>query len=270
MSERPRVPDWWLERLAAGELPEREARELLERLERAGEAARLDALEASSAEILRAHPAAEVVAEVERRAAAQGLARPRAGRPLWPVLALGGSAALTLMLVRVLDVQPDAGRAGVEPSAQSAQSDRRVPGEGSAERLIAKGLEPYLSIYRRTGASPERLAARARVRAGDTLQLAYVAAGQRFGVVASVDGRGAVTLHLPETSGRAAALDDRGETALPHAFELDATPGNERFVFVTSSAPFDTGAVVAHLEGSAPRLPAGLSLRSIELEKSTP
>jgi hypothetical protein len=268
MSERPRVPDWWLERLAAGELPEREARELRERLERAGEAARLDALEASSAEILRAHPAAGVVAEVERRAAAQGLARPRAGRPLWPVLALGGSAALTLMLVRVLDVQPEPGGAGVdEPSAQSGP---RVPGEAGAERLIAKGLEPYLSIYRRTGASPERLAARARVRAGDTLQLAYVAAGQRFGVVASVDGRGAVTLHLPETSGRAAALDDRGETALPHAFELDATPGNERFVFVTSSAPFDTGAVVAHLEGSAPRLPAGLSLRSIELEKSTP
>jgi hypothetical protein len=78
-----------------------------------------------------------------------------------------------------------------------------------------------------------------------------------------------VTLHLPETSGRAAPLDARGETPLPHAFELDATPGVERFVFVTSPEPFDTGAVVAHLEGRAAHLPAGLSLRSIELEKVT-
>jgi hypothetical protein len=108
------------------------------------------------------------------------------------------------------------------------------------------------------------------VRAGDLLQLAYVAAGQRFGVVASVDGRGAVTLHLPEAAGPAAVLDERGETALPHAFELDDTPGVERFVFVTSGAPFEAGAIVAHLEGKAPRLPAGLSLRSVELEKSTP
>jgi hypothetical protein len=247
------VPDWLLERLAAGELPVRVARELSERLDAAGERVRLDELAASNAEISRAHPAAVVAAEVERRAAAQRRVRPLVPHPIWPLLAFGGSAAL--MLALVLDEAP---------------RELETPREGNAEHLIAKGLEPHLSIYRRTGANPERLAQRARVRAGDIVQLAYVAAGQRFGVVASVDGRGAVTLHLPEAAGRAALLDERGETALPHAFELDDTPGIERFVFVTSGAPFETGAVVAHLEGKAPRLPAGLSLRSVELEKSTP
>lgn len=256
MTQRARVPDWLLERLAAGELPERVARELSERLDDAGERSRLLALEASNAEILQAHPPALVLASVERRAALRP-ARPRATPAFWPLLAFGGSAALALALV--LDAVPERDPS-VSPLAR----------EADAEQLIAKGLEPYLSIYRRTRASPERLPERARVRAGDTLQLAYVAAGQRFGVVASVDGRGAVTLHLPEAAGRAAALDDGGETALPHAFELDDTPGSERFVFVTGAAPFDTGAVVAHLEGKLPRLPAGLSLRSTELEKSSP
>jgi hypothetical protein len=253
MTRRASVPDWLLERLAAGELPARVSRELSERLDAAGERVRLDELATSNAEISRAHPAAVVAAEVERRAASQRRVRPLVPHPIWPLLAFGGSAAL--MLALVLDDSP---------------SQLDAPREGHAEHLIAKGLEPHLSIYRRTGASPERLAQRARVRAGDLLQLAYVAAGQRFGVVASVDGRGAVTLHLPEAAGGASVLDERGETALPHAFELDDTPGVERFVFVTSGAPFETSAIVAHLEGKAPRLPAGLSLRSIELEKNTP
>jgi hypothetical protein len=142
-------------------------------------------------------------------------------------------------------------------------------GSERAEQLTAKGLAPHLSIYRRTPASPERLSPQARVRAGDTLQLAYVAAGQRFGVIASVDARGAVTLHLPEQPGPAVRLDDRAETALPHAFELDATPGFERFVLVTSEAPFDTRVVVENLVKQEPVWPAPLAASSVELEKST-
>jgi hypothetical protein len=259
MKERGSVPDWLLERLAAGELPAHEAREIEARLEAAGERSRLDALAVSNAAILSAHPAAVIAAEVERRAWPR---RPLPGT--WPLLALGGSAALALVLVSV------GGPAGSDDQARERATAPFAGVEPEAEHLLDKGLEPHLSIYRRTNASPERLAPKALVRAGDTLQLAYVAAGRRFGVVASVDGRGVVNLHLPEAPGRAAALDDRGETALPHAFELDGTPGIERFVFVTSEAGFDTSAVVDHLSGKAPRLAAGLSLRSIELEKSTP
>ena len=65
----PRVSDWLLERLAAGELPPAQERSLRERLAATGDTHRLAALAASNREILAAHPAAEVAAEVRGRAA---------------------------------------------------------------------------------------------------------------------------------------------------------------------------------------------------------
>jgi hypothetical protein len=57
--------------------------------------------------------------------------------------------------------------------------------------------------------------------------------------------------------------------ALPVAFELDATPGFERFVFVTSDAPFDTAPVVAALRRDGPPLPPDLTLSSLTVYKVT-
>lgn len=267
MTSKPRVPDWLLERLGAGELPAPAAAELSARLEASGELSRLSALAASNDEILRAYPAAAVAAEVERRLARSlgapaGAALPRARWMLPASLALGGAAALVLSLVSLAQLDGEGGgrRSQGEPSLAGA------PGE----QLTSKGLQPQLSIYRRTATGHERLGPEARVRAGDTLQLAYVAAGRHFGVVASVDALGVSTLHLPEQPGPAARLDDRGETPLPHSFELDATPGFERFVFVTSPLPFDTRVVLEGLAkpelGWAPPLAA----RIVQVEKAQP
>ena len=97
----------------------------------------------------------------------------------------------------------------------------------------------------------------------------YVAAGKRYGVVASCDARGAVTLHLPETPGQAVALAKDGERALAHAYELDDSPGFERFVFVTADVPFDTELVARNLkQGTA--LPEGVATWSITFEKEAP
>lgn len=65
------------------------------------------------------------------------------------------------------------------------------------------------------------------------MQVSYVAAGNRFGVVVSVDGRGGVTLHHPASPRDVPRVKARGETPLPYAFELDDAPGFERFFFVT-------------------------------------
>jgi len=97
----------------------------------------------------------------------------------------------------------------------------------------------------------------------------YIAAGKRYGVVASCDARGAVTLHLPETPGQAVALAKDGERALAHAYELDSSPGFERFVFVTADVPFDTELVVRSLKRGA-ALPHELASWSITLSKETP
>ena len=87
----------------------------------------------------------------------------------------------------------------------------------SVTSRVAGRCNPAVELGRRASASrasslaahpPQdqgRLRAAARqthvVRKGDTLQLGYVAAGKRFGVIASIDARGTVTLHLPETPG---------------------------------------------------------------------
>jgi len=142
---------------------------------------------------------------------------------------------------------------------RSAARDHRRQGRGetSVAHLSQDGF--------RFGAS-----ARARgVHRGDTLQIRYLAAGKRFGVIASIDARGQITFHLPEAPGLAVALDRDGERALPHAYELDDSPGFERFLFVTSDAAFATAEVVQALKSGA-ALPASLTSFELPLKKETP
>jgi hypothetical protein len=250
-STTERVPDWLLERLAAGELPATQARSLRERLVATGEQDRLDALASSNAEILNAHPAEQVMAEARRRAG-----RSRAlSRPVWTLsLATAGAAAIVLLLLRAPAGPPQ---------------PKLLPGESVQETITIKGLQPSLGLYRKTATGVERLGATTRVRPGDVVQVRYIAAGKRYGVVASCDARGSVTLHLPETPGESVELTKDGERALAHSYELDSSPGFERFVFVTADVPFATELVVRSLKHGA-ALPRSLATWSITLAKETP
>jgi len=106
----------------------------------------------------------------------------------------------------------------------------------------ARGLRPHLAVHL---ADVGRLESGAEVEAGDVVQVSYVAAGNRYGVVVSIDGRGVVTLHHPPRALDVPRIRARGEVPLPYAFELDDAPAFERFFFVTTPArPLDTGAVL--------------------------
>jgi hypothetical protein len=84
-----------------------------------------------------------------------------------------------------------------------------------------------------------------------------VAAGNRNGVVVSLDGRGHVTLHHPSRPDAPAPLVARGEHALDHAYELDDAQAYERFVLVTSGdEPLPPAAVLAAARDLARRGPA--------------
>ena len=255
-SREDRVPEWLLERLAAGELPEDRARELRATLRTQGEEARLAALATSNAEILASLPAEQVLPEIERRAATAGTHRapPRRVRPLW---ALSMAATCAAGLAVVWAIRDHKGAA------------QPPPGEPAPESIGIKGFKPSLRIHRKIKAGSELLRAGALVRKGDTLQVGYMAAGRRFGVIASIDARGTVTLHLPESPGPAAALERDGERALAHAYELDDSPGFERFVFVTSDAAFATADVTQALT-SGRTLPAALAAFELTLRKETP
>ncbi len=269
-----RVPDLYVEKLALGELSSDEAKALHARLAAEPDgAARLAAVRASNDEVLVAHPPAEVARDIEDRLrqarARHDDERGRAGahRASWwlsvPALA---AAAVALLVVLPNTLPSDDGSAGLPTDGPVTVDDG----------VRTKGLDPGLRVFARGEGEPRALRQGDLVRAGDVLQLAYVAAGARYGAIVSVDGRGEITVHLPaaQDPAVAAALEQRGVVSLSHAYALDDAPGFERFFFVTSSSPFAVGVVsraVRELGGDArhgaPPLPAGLSVDSLVVAK---
>jgi hypothetical protein len=210
MSAHHPIPDWQLEELALGELPEEVTRRLRERLaELPEEQRRLEALQASTAELLGELPPSVVAAEIRKRLSGKerllSARRWRAALLLAPALATG-----LLVLLPHVDV----------------------------ESTRSKGLLPALFVYRQSGTGVERLDPGSSVGAGDLLQLRYQSATRAHGAILSIDGRGQVTLHMPRGGSTSGALLPDGERALENAYELDDAPGFERFFFITSSRPF--------------------------------
>jgi anti-sigma factor RsiW len=229
---RTRVPDLLLERYRLGEMTPDEAAAFERRLHEDDEVRqRLQALEASDEEIRRRYPPAAVAASVRQRLEARAAGAPRA--------AGAGFFGLRWRTVAVL--------AGVLAFVVVAGPPLLRPGDESTDRI--KGLEPTILLFRKTPGGSERLQDGATARAGDLIRIGYRAAGQGWGVIVSVDGRGVVTQHLPRDGARAERLSSESQVLLDSAYELDDAPRWERFYFVASASPFDVAPVVAAARG---------------------
>ncbi|ADO68390.1 hypothetical protein [Stigmatella aurantiaca] len=260
-----RTPDWLLERIALGELPPDELAAARARLAQEPDgAARLAALEEDNRRILEQRPPALVAREVEALAARAERLEPlqekaHPWRPLMPALAFVPVLAVVFLMVR-----PGPRPPGAEPIAEVTRT---------------KGLMPQLGLHRLGTAGPEPLADGARAAAHDVVQVSYVAAGNRYGAILSIDGRGAVTLHAPEGGLNALALTPSGTHALSRAYELDDAPSFERFLFIASDSPFTLEEILASARvlaasneaRTAPLpLPPGFRQVSLTLEKTSP
>lgn len=249
-----RVSDWTLERLHRGELGPEDgptARAVREQLEaEPGGTQRLERLRSDDAEVLVQHPPEQVAREIRRRLSVLDTAAPRRRMTLWLALPTftAGLAVAALLLI---------------PRGNDPANDTLSP---VGEQIGIKGLEPQVRVYRREAQGVRRLGNDAHVQAHDVLQVAYVAAGQAYGAIVSVDSRGTVSWHVPEQPGRAVALERNKEQGAPHSYELDATPGNERFFFLSSETVFAADAVVADVLAGRP-LPSGIRLSSVTLQK---
>lgn len=235
-----RVPDILVEQLALGELPPDRAADVRRRLEaEPGGLMRLEALRESDAAVLIGHPPRAVAAMIERRAPSE----PPRRSLLVPALA-GAVAALVLVLV---------------PWNQAPVQEGAPPaGLGQTNRV--KG-DPHVTVDRKVGERTEPLRSGARAAPGDRLQLGYVASGAAHGVLLSIDGRGAVTLHFPQDAAGPTALVGDGAQRLEFSYQLDDAPGFERFVLVTSAQPMDVAAVLAAARdvGADPERPLALA-----------
>lgn len=103
------------------------------------------------------------------------------------------------------------------------------------ENIRLKGNTPSIFIYRGNGNDAELLDNNALVKEKDLLQISYDSAGEKYGIIFSIDGRGTVTLHFPDNINSDTKLENGGKVSLPFSYELDNAPLFERFFFVTSN-----------------------------------
>lgn len=271
------VKPWELERYLLGELPP-DRREAVRRAVDADPAIReqLEALARSNREIFSRYAppdeALEIRAAIDRRREKAGFRK--TGRPHFGFgRALAGRRPAIVPAAAGLLVVCLGGYLALSLLRSVSAPDSRDKGGASP------GEGPRIQIHRKTALADIVLEDGAVAEAGDLLQISYTAAGARYGVIISLDGRGTVTFHFPEGGSGSTELRPGRGIPLPGAYELDASPGFERFFFVTSSRPFDVRAVRRSVSAlsrdlaaarSAPLdLPPGLSQFSFLLRKGS-
>ena len=235
MSETPNtIPEYILEKYVLGELTPERMIQITELVRKDPViAARIESIKISNQQILNQYPADEFAASVKRRYRMLSVAdeirvaekkRPRRFFVLAPVL----SAALVLIAFLVLP-----------------GDDTGIVQTHESEYIGIKGLEPTLWIFRRTDDDAELLNNDSvYVSPGDILQIGYTAAGHEYGVIVSIDGAGAATLHYPSYTYESPRLDQDGRQQCPYSYELDDAPAFERFFFVTSDKPIDVSGII--------------------------
>lgn len=255
------LPDWLVERIALDEVPAA-SKGRVEQADAKDIADRVAALRADNAAELAAFPPGPAIAQIEERVARQ---RQLATRRRQRAIGLVGIACASAVAV-VLFV----GSRGTERAGGAL-------GSSDPEITRVKGAT-RLSAYRQLGNTIEKLDEDSLVKGGDRIQLRYSAGGARFGVIASVDGAGVVTLHHPvseDAPPEATALSPKA-TALPSAYSLDDAPDFERFFFITADQPIDVKGSLGALRAFAQRgdsatasleLPTGMHQSSLRLRK---
>lgn len=196
-------------------------------------AERLAAIEASDAEILEQYSPTEMTGAILRRAhvakTRESVARRK--RASW----VAGMLVPLAVAAGFLVTRPDA-----PVSREMAQVE-----EGARPK---SGHTPSLFLYQQTGDGPERLVNGSEVREGDIVQPFYEAKDWAHGVIVSIDGRGAVTLHHPAVPSGDTGLVQGERVGVAHGYALDDAPEYERFFLVGSDAPLSAAWVVEAAE----------------------
>lgn len=257
-------PDWLVERAALDEVaPTSRAR--VDAADRAELDERIAAIRADNAAELAAYPSGPALEQINARVASEQ-ARNRARRR-FTMVGIAGVASVAAVATIVLV----AGRVATG-EATTSTDDPEITRPKGTTRLLA---------FKQVGDHAEALAEDDLVREGDLIQLRYNAGGKKFGVIASVDGAGEVTLHYPgaeDAPPEDTALSTK-PTPLAHAYALDNAPRFERFFFITADQPIELAPCLAALRSLAERgdaasasleLPGNLHQWSLRLRKPTP
>jgi hypothetical protein len=224
------IPSLLLEKMALGELSPREREFLSQNLTPQEEKAGRERIDVSNQEILNKYPAEDMARKIDERLSRSALSQ-RDAQHRWklPLTVLAAVASILLVVFHRADPQYD--------------------------DILLKGQEPRILVYRKLENGYERLKSGDIGRAGDTVQLRYIAGGSRYGVIFSIDGTGHVTQHFPVDDRGNTELETKGEVALLFAYELDDAPLFERFYFVAAQEPLSVEGILDKAKALGSRRP---------------
>jgi hypothetical protein len=235
------IPDWKLERFLTGDLPEEEMREIRE-LEVTDEmlARRIEMLREDNKAILNKLPFEALAGKLADAAETANVVN-TASR--FRLLKLVSAAVLVLSVALVAfftqreTVVTGANVAGGDVAqARDAQDTQVALAETPSDTRI-KGLDARMEVWKKTEAGIVQLQDLDEVREGDEIQLRYAVPEKCYGLLFSMDGNGALTLHMGDGA-KAIELAPGKMNSLPFAYKLDDAPYFEKFFFVTSPKEF--------------------------------
>lgn len=217
-----------LEQYVLGELPEKQRRQIEQCISHDSALQKqMEAIRQSNSEILAKLPPDRMVREIELKAHTRNvnkiLSRRTAANSWWHLTSYKPAFVTVMTLLLLIGLIPF-----IVTQYRNTQP---------VELTRIKGLVPLITVYRSIQDSSERLGNLSVVNKGDIIQIGYIAADKKYGVIVSVDGRGAVTLHYPASDTETTLLKNDGEVLLGNAYELDDAPLFEQFFFITADEP---------------------------------
>jgi len=244
------IPNWKIERYLLGELPAKEMAALKTLENKNIEfCSQLALLKNSNEELLVKYPAKKFAEKMQ--AAKFKVIEPIKNKNRWfmPICACAGLLLSATILMNIFS-----GENTLEQNFVINEDGTRV-----------KGLKTDLEIWRKTADSVEKLSDRSEAKAGDLLQMRYIAEEKCYGVLLSVDGNKVLTIHLSGENGKAKELEAGRVISLENSYELDNAPKSETFYLFTSKNEFALAPIAEALLSG--KMPKNLQVSQITLKK---
>lgn len=235
------IPDWKLERFLTGDLPEEEMNKLRElEANDALFANRVKMLREDNKAILSKLPFETLAEKIADATDAAGNAAKNAPRFTLVKFAAAAMFVFAVALVaffaqRETSVMNE--RVGGDVAAVNGSQNTQVALAEIQSDTRIKGLDARMEVWKKTPVGIVQLNDLDSVGEGDEIQLRYAVPEKCFGLLFSMDGNGALTLHMGDGV-KAIELAPGKMNSLPFAYKLDDAPYFEKFFFVTSPKEF--------------------------------
>ena len=237
------IPDWKLERFLTGDLPEEEMNKLRElEANDAVFANRVKMLREDNKAILSKLPFETLAANLGTDAAGNAAKNAAKNAPRFTLVKFAAAAMFVFAIALVaFFAQSETSvmneRVGGDvANVNGSQNTQVALAENESDTRI-KGLDARMEVWKKTPAGIVQLNDLDSVGEGDEIQLRYAVPEKCFGLLFSMDGNGALTLHMGDGV-KAIELAPGKMNSLPFAYKLDDAPYFEKFFFVTSPKEF--------------------------------